>query len=247
MNTSDQSSPDQTEATPPRSLRELRRERTWNAIHDAARRLVQENGLRGTTTEQIAEEAGVSARTFFNYFATKEDAVLGLRAPEVTDEIVAADARRTDQHIFNRLVHMMLDVILASIPDGGFERRRELARQHPEFRELSKNHVHRAEVVLQEFLKTVDWRAFATSSRRGPLPFLPEGTEHDPEVAELVRDRVRASVVIATAVLRYMDFSQGLPRGAERDRRVAESVALFRNLLREDAENNPLHAVDEDR
>ena len=68
------------------SLRERRREQTWTAIHEAALKRVREHGMRGTTVEEIAQEAGVSPRTFFNYFPSKEDAVLGLREPVVSEE-----------------------------------------------------------------------------------------------------------------------------------------------------------------
>ncbi|MET0297122.1 MAG: helix-turn-helix domain-containing protein [Microbacterium sp.] len=44
----------------------------------AARRLTAEHGLAGFTAEQLADDADISRRTFFNYFASKEDAVLGL-------------------------------------------------------------------------------------------------------------------------------------------------------------------------
>ena len=67
------------------SLRERRREQTWMAIHEAALKRVREHGMRGTTVEEIAQEAGVSPRTFFNYFPSKEDAVLGLREPVVSE------------------------------------------------------------------------------------------------------------------------------------------------------------------
>jgi len=57
------------------------RERTWRAVHaeiaTAAIRLFAENGFEATTIEQIAAAAGISRRSFFRYFATKEDIVLG--------------------------------------------------------------------------------------------------------------------------------------------------------------------------
>jgi AcrR family transcriptional regulator len=43
----------------------------------ACRRLTAERGLAGFTIEEVCEEADVSRRTFFNYFPSKEDAVIG--------------------------------------------------------------------------------------------------------------------------------------------------------------------------
>src|SRR5690606_24116273 len=57
-------------------LRERRRSATRQEIHHAAVALVLERGLAGVTVEEIAEAAGVSPRTFFNYFPTKRDALV---------------------------------------------------------------------------------------------------------------------------------------------------------------------------
>nr|WP_042342680.1 TetR/AcrR family transcriptional regulator [Brachybacterium muris] len=46
--------------------------------HRAALELVAEHGLGGVTVEMIAERAGISPRTFFNHWATKEAALLGV-------------------------------------------------------------------------------------------------------------------------------------------------------------------------
>lgn len=43
-----------------------------------ARRAVVDGGLQGFTIEQLCERVGVSRRTFFNHFASKEDVVLGI-------------------------------------------------------------------------------------------------------------------------------------------------------------------------
>ncbi|GHD10819.1 TetR family transcriptional regulator [Zhihengliuella salsuginis] len=63
--------------------RERRKEATYAALIDHARRLTAEHGLAGFTVEELAEAAGVSRRTFFNYFQTKDDAVLGIRVDDV--------------------------------------------------------------------------------------------------------------------------------------------------------------------
>jgi AcrR family transcriptional regulator len=50
---------------------------TASRLTSISRRLTAENGLAGFTIEELCDEVGVSRRTFFNYFRTKEDAVIG--------------------------------------------------------------------------------------------------------------------------------------------------------------------------
>ncbi|MEU4157577.1 helix-turn-helix domain-containing protein [Actinoplanes sp. NPDC026670] len=57
--------------------RELKRRQTRLALITAALRLVDERGADRVTTDEISAAAEVSPRTFFNYFATKEDALVG--------------------------------------------------------------------------------------------------------------------------------------------------------------------------
>ena len=59
-------------------LRERRRAETTRTLIRAARRFTAERGLAGFTVEDLCAEAEVSRRTFFNYFASKDDAVLGV-------------------------------------------------------------------------------------------------------------------------------------------------------------------------
>lgn len=58
-------------------LRERKKRETRRGIHLAALEIAREGGVEGLTVDAIAERAGVSPRTFFNYFATKDDAIVG--------------------------------------------------------------------------------------------------------------------------------------------------------------------------
>ena len=62
-------------ATP--SLRDRQKSQTRRVLRDAALKLFAARGYDATTTEEIAEKAGVSTRTFFRYFPTKESVLLG--------------------------------------------------------------------------------------------------------------------------------------------------------------------------
>jgi len=57
-------------------LRERKKAATRQALHQAAVQLATEHGLDRITVEAIADEAGVSRRTFSNYFGSKEEALM---------------------------------------------------------------------------------------------------------------------------------------------------------------------------
>lgn len=59
-------------------LRERRRMATTTEISEAALALFEERGMAGTTIHDIAQAAGVSDRTCFRYFPSKEESVLTL-------------------------------------------------------------------------------------------------------------------------------------------------------------------------
>ncbi|RKT87031.1 DNA-binding transcriptional regulator, AcrR family [Saccharopolyspora antimicrobica] len=54
-----------------------------------ARRLTAERGLSGFTVEEVCEHVGISRRSFFNYFTSKDDVVLGVPARRDDEDLTA--------------------------------------------------------------------------------------------------------------------------------------------------------------
>jgi AcrR family transcriptional regulator len=59
----------------PSPVRERKKRETWRLVHGAALRLMTERGFDAVSVDDIVDAAGVSRRTFFNYFAGKESVV----------------------------------------------------------------------------------------------------------------------------------------------------------------------------
>lgn len=97
------------------SLRQRKKEATRRALRSAATRLIAERGLAEVTVEDIAAGADVSGRTFFNYFASKEDAVVGWDPELVAGLAEALVARPAGEDTLEALSAVLVETL------GGFE------------------------------------------------------------------------------------------------------------------------------
>jgi AcrR family transcriptional regulator len=82
-----------TDAEPRKSPRQRRSRETVERILDAAARIFDERGYRGTTTNHVAELAGVSIGSLYQYFPNK-DALLVALAERHLDAVAASFADR---------------------------------------------------------------------------------------------------------------------------------------------------------
>ncbi len=115
-------------------LRARKKRARLEALVDATHRLAGEHGLEQVTVEAICAEVGVSVRTFFNYFETKDDAVLGMSQWQM--DATAADLFAAGGPTGDLMAD--LQVLVASILDNPplgperIARALEIAKSHPE-------------------------------------------------------------------------------------------------------------------
>ncbi|MEU5098719.1 TetR family transcriptional regulator [Streptomyces sp. NPDC020996] len=141
MSSPSRSSASTASSAAPEDLRARRRRETRHKIHVAAVRLVERDGLAQVTVNMISAEAGVSPRTFFNYFPTKESALVVV-PPPLSDEqrhrLAAGDPRP------RRVLHDLVDVLTQQtdedlmLPGGRhhFRAMVRIASAHPELAAL---------------------------------------------------------------------------------------------------------------
>jgi AcrR family transcriptional regulator len=115
-------------------LRDRKREETRTRLEVAAVTLVLRDGLDHATVDSISSMADVSPRTFFNYFDTKEDAILGIKDIDLTPEVVALHMSRADgADVVESTVMLLLSLISPSIEGRTLhDQRHEVLRRHPQ-------------------------------------------------------------------------------------------------------------------
>lgn len=86
---------------------------TAQRIERCAVALVIEHGFDATTVDMICAEAGISQRTFFNHFATKDAAVIGTAEPRLDEQRVRAFIASDDPQILAEAIALISDAAIA--------------------------------------------------------------------------------------------------------------------------------------
>ncbi|RAS65071.1 TetR family transcriptional regulator [Lentzea atacamensis] len=86
---------------------------------DAALALFLEHGFEETTVDQVVAAAGISRRSFFRYFGTKEDIVFGDLAEQGPAILEALRERPDDEPIWEALGHAFGVLTTRMSPERG--------------------------------------------------------------------------------------------------------------------------------
>ena len=177
-------------------LREQKKRQTRLAMHRAALELV------AVTAQMIAQRAGVSTRTFFNHWPTKESAILGVIGDE-GPRAVASLREKLDVMTVRQALHSVMREGIANIPVD------------PELRELKKT-VMAKEPSLQ-LISTGNLQAMQAEL----VDVLTEALD-----GEDARDHAVIMVQVGFALARSA-FSISMRRGIALVRSFDQVVALY--------------------
>jgi AcrR family transcriptional regulator len=98
-----------TVTTPPPGLRERKKQATRKALREAALRLALECGPDDVRVDDIAEAAGVSPRTYNNYFSSREQAIVAAVTAEREARVAAAVAGRPGVPLADAVVEAIVE------------------------------------------------------------------------------------------------------------------------------------------
>jgi len=104
-------------------IRDQRKMETSRKIQAVALDLVEEFGLEATTVARIAEKVGISERTFFRYFDSKEAAIVPGQG-EIIDALTGVEIAEgaTPAEIFQQLIDSCRKHILSEVELGASSR-----------------------------------------------------------------------------------------------------------------------------
>jgi AcrR family transcriptional regulator len=199
-------------------LRERKRRATSRTIQFTVLELAAERGLEQVTVDEISRIAHISPRTFFNYFPSKEAAMVGenpLRVqPEVLEAFVEAGP---DEDMVDGLLAVMQKMALLGTGDRELHQlRRQVLRNYPELFVIKVAGMRSFEAVLTD----------AVDRRLGAERDHAEATE----MSDSRRERARLTAMVAIATMRH---AFALWAEGDDDESLSQKLAQAFTLLRQ--------------
>jgi AcrR family transcriptional regulator len=114
-------------------LRERKKVATREALRAAALRLALENGPENVRVDDIAEAAGVSPRTYNNYFASREQAIAAAILAERATRIAAAVRARPTEPLAEAVTAAVVDEYTNEPPGSALDLIMSAPRLRAEF------------------------------------------------------------------------------------------------------------------
>jgi len=141
----------------PPGLRERKKADTRRALSDAALQLAFERGLENVTRDEIAGLAGVSLRTFSNYFGGKYEALAYRQTERMRRGVAMLRQRPADEPLWTALMHAVLKPLEENFDDFyGDENQLPSRRELVEVRKLLMNSQVRNALPQQLFDELIE-------------------------------------------------------------------------------------------
>jgi AcrR family transcriptional regulator len=172
------------------TTRESKHQATALRVERHAVRLVLQHGFDNVTVDMICEASEISQRTFFNYFKTKDAAVIGADVPRV-DETRARQFVSSDSDLLAELLSLMMSmaaklnfdeklmtdriIVLGQNPELMYKQMERMARVTTEVTELVYLRIKRAAGAGDQPVDEADLRDRAellTNAIMGVLRFV---------------------------------------------------------------------------
>ncbi len=163
--------------------RERKKQRTREALIDAAFELFAEKGFEATTVEEIADAVDVSSRTFFRYFSSKEDVALTFQEEQFVAMREALAAQPPGDPVITALRKAAVGIARACEQgELGFDPARWMCLQN-----LMSTSPALLAGSLEHAQKSTSWpraRAAPSAPRQRPGPLAPRAARRSPKPSQ---------------------------------------------------------------
>lgn len=196
--------------------REQNKVDAYKAIHHAAYTLVVQDATP-STVEDIAARACVSPRTFFNYYRSKEEAVMGVRQPAISQEQHQYLQGATLETLFDHAVTLYFDVVHDSVIEPErFNERCAPFRDRPEHKIFMHRHMAACEALVNDALEEF------LDSRQMTLADL-----------QTAKASARAVTILAGSAVRYTYSTHPDAFAGAGGLRTRDAIEVFKRIMKE--------------